>query len=134
MHANQLQWYLVSLLISKRLHGQIHPANYETNTQIFIDLQVSFCYYSRRNSCQWNSEIALRHQHWRQIIQNVKFAVELLIMAEGETVLLRFIYKQIEIRLHNGMDLNVENWIQWEYQDNYSLNNYDRPKTNMNME
>jgi len=37
----------------------------------------------------------------------MKFAVELVLMAEGETVLLRIIDKLIEIGIYNSMDLNV---------------------------
>ena len=65
-----------------------------------------------------------------QIIQTVKYADDLVLMAKEEKLLQGMIDKLIEIGSCNGMEMNVEkNKINENFKTAIPSNNYDRPKT-----
>ena len=65
-----------------------------------------------------------------QIIQTVKYADDLVLMAEEETVLQGMIDKLIETGRYYGMEMNVEkNKRNENFKTTFHSNNYDRPKT-----
>ena len=65
-----------------------------------------------------------------QIIQTVKYANDLVLMAKEETVLQGMIDKLIEIGSCYGMETNVEkNKSNENFKITIPSNNYDRPKT-----
>ena len=65
-----------------------------------------------------------------QIIQTVKYADDLVLMAKEETELQGMIDKLIEIRRCYGMEMNVEkNKSNENFKTTIPSNNYDRPKT-----
>jgi len=65
-----------------------------------------------------------------QIIQTVKYADELVLMAKEETVLQGMIDKLIEIGSCYGMEMNVEkNKSNENFKTPIPSSNYDRPKT-----
>ena len=65
-----------------------------------------------------------------QIIQTVKYADDLVLMAKEETVLQGMIDKLTEIGRHYCMEMNVEkNKSNENFKTNIPSNNYDRPKT-----
>jgi len=65
-----------------------------------------------------------------QIVQTVKYADELVLMAKEETVLQGMIDKLIETGRCYGMEMNVEeNKSNENFKTTIPSNNYDRPKT-----
>ena len=66
-----------------------------------------------------------------QIIQTVKYADHLVLMAKEETVLQGMIDKLIETGRYYGMEMNVEkkNESNENFKTTIPSNNYDRPKT-----
>ena len=65
-----------------------------------------------------------------QIIQAVKYADDLVLMAKEETVLQGMIDKLIEIGSCYGMEMNVEkNKSNENFKTAIPSNNYDKPKT-----
>ena len=65
-----------------------------------------------------------------QIIQTVKYADDLVLMAQVETVLQSMIDKLIETGKYSCMEMNVEiNKINENFKTTIPSNNYDRPKT-----
>jgi len=64
-----------------------------------------------------------------QIIQTVKYANDLVLMAKEETVLQRMIDKLIEIGRCCGVEMNVEKKGNENFKTTISNNIYDRPKT-----
>ena len=65
-----------------------------------------------------------------QIIQTVKYADDLVLMAKEETVLQGMIDKLTEIGRCCGMEMNVEkNKSNENFKTTIPRNNYDRPKT-----
>ena len=66
-----------------------------------------------------------------QIIQTVKYADDLVLIAKEETVLQGMIDKLIETGRYNGMEMNVEtSKVNENFKTTIPSNNYDRPKTN----
>ena len=81
-------------------------------------------------SYQGSSGRAWRLQRRGQIIQTVKYADELVLMANEETVLQGMIDKLIETGRYYGIEINVEKKKSNEnFKTNIPTNNYDRPKT-----
>ena len=65
-----------------------------------------------------------------QIIQTVKYADDLVLMAKEEKVLQSVIDKLIEVGRCYGMEINVEKNKSYEdFKTNISSNNYDKPNT-----
>ena len=65
-----------------------------------------------------------------QIIQTVKYADDLVLMAKEETVLQGMIDKLMETGRYYGMEMNVEkNKSNENFKTTVPSNNYDRPKT-----
>ena len=64
-----------------------------------------------------------------QIIQTVKYADDLVLMAKEETVLQGMIDKLIEIGRWYGMEVNVGKKNNENIKTTIPSNNYDRPKT-----
>ena len=65
-----------------------------------------------------------------KIIQTVKYADDLVLMAKEETVLQGMIDKLIEIGSCYGMEMNTEKNKSYEnFKTAIPSNNYDRPKT-----
>ena len=65
-----------------------------------------------------------------QIIQTVKYADDLVLMAKEETVLQSMIDKLIETGRYYGMEMNVgKNKSNENFKTTIPSNNYDRPKT-----
>jgi len=65
-----------------------------------------------------------------QIIQTVKYAYDLVLMAKEETVLRGMIDKLIETGRYPGTEMNVEKSKSNEnFKTTIPSNNYDRPKT-----
>ena len=64
-----------------------------------------------------------------QIIQTVKFADELVLIAKEGTVLQGMIEKLIEIGSSYDMAMNVEKKSNENFKTAIPSNNYDRPKT-----
>ena len=71
----------------------------------------------------------------RQIIQSVKYADDLVLMAKEETVLQGMIDKLTEIGRCYGMEMNVDkNKSNENFKTTIPSNNYDRPKKLENVE
>ena len=65
-----------------------------------------------------------------QIVQTVKYADDIVLMAKEETVLQGMIDKLIETGRYYGMEMNVEKTKSNEnFKTTIPSNNYDRPKT-----
>ena len=65
-----------------------------------------------------------------QIIQTVKYANDLVLMAKEETLLQGMIHKLIETGRYCGMEMNVEkNKRNENFKTTIPSNNYDRPRT-----
>ena len=68
-----------------------------------------------------------------QIIQTLKYADELVLMAKEETVLQGMTEKLIETGRYYGVDMNVEKKNIENFKTTNPSNNYDRPKQLENM-
>ena len=64
-----------------------------------------------------------------QIIQTVKFADDLVLMAKEETVLQGVIGNLFENGRCYGMEMNVKKQINENFKTTMPSNNYDRPKS-----
>ena len=72
---------------------------------LFVTISVQLV---ERIPCQGSSGWAWRLNIGGQIIQTVKYADDLVLMAKEETVLQGMIYKLTEIGKCCGMEMNVE--------------------------